>query len=360
MFNSKIKFAFALSFLSFFFTNCANNNDNVETTVEEDKANIEALFNDVITETEQLKAGCAVKSLDNFFNINQGNYLNSNWVDMLYTNLKNHLNITAYQTNKFSFNNHVGTHSWNSSNQYWTHSGSPTNQIVLELPDQMGATTNSVVIKASSYTDQSVSFDNYTYWLPTAFQVSANINGSDCIAAHLKSATYDNTSFQIPVSMALDLTLSPYNFEIKANRTAPNKVNVVLVAKNGGTEKFSLDVNLTYHNANYKTLNYFNDCTMAEGEFKYGDFTMPFSADFETARSLFNPTNVQVNALFDADVVYKGKEIANLDYKKDANGYADIYIVYKDETSEDMETYYKDFIERLELVVVEFTGAWPN
>ncbi|BDS11415.1 hypothetical protein [Aureispira anguillae] len=360
MMNSKLKFFFILSFMAFFLSNCDKNDPPIETTVEEDKENIKNLFNDVITETKALKAGCAMQAIDDFLNLDRGQALNSNWAEMLYNTLESHLNITAYQTNKFNFTNHVGTHSWNASTQNWTASSLPTDKIVLEMPAIMGANSNSVVATAHHYTDQQVSYNNYQYWLPTSLMANVSVNNEDCIGVDLKSATYDNTSFQIPVEMEMHLTLAPYVFEIKAKRTAPAKLNVEIIAKNNGTEKFSLVTDLTYDHANYETLDYFNDCIAASGEFKFGDFTLPFTADFETARSLFNPTNVQINTLFDADVFYKGNEIADLDYAKDYQGYADIHITYKDGTIEDTETYYDDFVDRLELVLVEFTGPWPN
>lgn len=359
MLNSKIRYAIVLAFMTFSLTNCTDDS-NVQTTVDEDKANIEGLFNEVITEAESLKGGCAVQGFDNFYNFTQGVAQNSNWVHDLYTKLKSHLNITTYQTGRFAFSNHFGTHSWDANTQSWNTNGSPNDKIVLQMPEQMGAVNNTIVATATSYSDQMVNFNQYQYWLPTALKASATVNGSPCIAAELVSASYDNTSFQIPVDMELNLTLEPYEFKIKAKRISAAKVNVELRAFNNGTEKFSLNTDLTYKNANYETLNYFNDCIMATGDFTFGDFKMPFSADFETARSLFNPSNTQVNALFDADVFYKGNEIADLDYRQDSKGYTDLYIVYKDETSEDLETYYKDFKDRLELVMVEFTGPWPN
>jgi hypothetical protein len=361
MFNFKLNFVFALAFVAIFFSNCTDKNDTViETTVEEDKENIENLFNDVITEAQALKGGCAAQAFDDFLNMDQGSALNSNWVDLIYNTLEAHLGITTYQTGKFNFGSHVGTHSWNSASQAWNSATSPTGKIVVEFPERMGATANTVVATADYYNDEMVMYNSYQYWLPTSFFAAAQVNNEECISAKLISADYDNTSFQIPVSMELEIKLAPYVFEITATRTAPSEVNVSLKAMNNGDEKFSLVVDLVYKNANYQTLNYFDDCESASGEFAFGNFKMPFTADFETARSLFNPTNTQVNALFDADVFYKDTEIANVDYAKDFQGYTDIVIVYKDGTSEDVETYYNDFLDRLELVVVEFTGAWPR
>ncbi|MFT5647993.1 MAG: hypothetical protein ACI976_002689 [Aureispira sp.] len=359
MFNFKLNFV--LFFVAILFSNCTDKTDTViETTVEQDKENIENLFNDVITEAQALENGCAVQAFDAFLNLNQGSALNSNWAELLYNSLEAEAGITTYQTGKFDFASYVGTYTWNIGSQTISSTNSPTDKIVVEFPEDMGATANTIVATADYYTDEMVMYNSYQYWLPTSFFAAAQINNEECISAKLVSATYDNTSFQIPVTMELEIKLSPYVFEITATRTAAAEVTVVLKAKNNGEEKFSLVADLVYKNANYQTLNYFNDCESASGEFTFGDFKMPYTADFKTARSLFNPTSTQVNALFDADIFYKGSEIANLDYAKDAQGYTDLLIVYKDETSEDVETYYNDFLDRLELVVVEFTGAWPR
>lgn len=362
MFNSKLNIIFALAFVAISFGSCTDKQDTVvETTVEEDKENIENLFNDVIAEAQALKNGCAIQAFDNFLNMDQGNALNSSWAELLYNTLEAHAGINTYQTGKFDFGSHVGTHTWNIGSQTWSTVSSPSNKIVVEFPEQMSATTNTVVATADYYTDQVVMYNSYQYSLPTSFFAAAQINNEECISAKLISAAYDNTSsFQIPVSFEMELKLSPYVFEITATRTAPAELNVALTAKNNGEEKFSLVTDLVFANANYQTLDYIEDCESASGQFVYGDFKIPFTADFKTARSLFNPTNTQINALFDADIFYKDSEIANLDYAKDAQGYADLLIVYKDETTEDMETYYNDFLDRLELVVVEFTGAWPR
>lgn len=358
MFNFKLNFIFVLSFVAIFFSNCTDKNDTVETTVEEDKENIENLFNDVITEAKALKNGCAAQGFDAFLNMDQGNALNSTWAKSLYNALEVHAGINTYQTGKFDFASLVGTYTWNIGSQTVSSTNSPTDKIIVEFPEEMGATTNTVVATADYYTDEMVMYNSYQYWLPTSFFAAARVNNEECVSAKLISATYDNTSFQIPVSMEMEIKLSPYVFEISATRTAPAELNVVLKAKNNGEEKFSLVTDLVFKNANYQTMHYVEDCESASGEFIFGDFRLPFTADFKTARSLFNPTNTQINDLFDADVFYKGNEIANLDYAKDAQGYADLLIVYKDETSEDVETYYNDFLDRLELVVVEFTGAW--
>jgi len=56
MFNFKLNFIFVLFFVTILFSNCTDEKDTViETTVVEDKENIDNLFNDVITEAQALK-----------------------------------------------------------------------------------------------------------------------------------------------------------------------------------------------------------------------------------------------------------------------------------------------------------------
>jgi len=359
MITSKLKLILVFSVIIFAFSNCEKTPDN-QTTVAEDKANIDGLLDEVIAEASALKAGCAVQHADDFFNLNQGSLLNSNWVDMIFNALKNHLSITTYQTSKFDFNSHVGTHSWSSSSQVWTGSSTPNNKIILEFPSQMGQSTNNVKVTADYYTDENVSYNGYSYWFPKTFNAKGEVGTDECYGAHLISATYDNTTYQIPIDAELHLKLSPYTFEIKMNRVAPEKFHVEIRAKNNGTEKFSLVTDLTYTHSNYQNWQIYGDCAKATGTFTFGDFAFPFTADFEIAQNLLNPSDNQINTLFDASLLYKGNEIADFDYAKDINGYADIIIKYSDGTTEDTETYYQEFLDDLEIIVVEFTGAWPN
>jgi len=334
---------------------------NSSTTVAEDKANIQQLFDDVITDGQNLKAGCGIQAIDNFLNIDQGNALNQYWAETVYNTLENHLNITAYQTNRFNFSNHVGTHSYHSSNQQWTKTNTPSNQAVLQFPSRMSSTSNDVEATLTGYNDQQVSFDGYQYWLPTSFDLEGKVGNSSCLGLKLNSASYDNTSSsQIPVNADFVLTFAPFTFEVKANKITDTKLSFDIVVKNNGTEAFQIlltEVNILDDNYYY----YYNydKFTSVEGKIIKGDFEIPFTADFESARQLFNPSDVQINSLFDADILYKGNNIGDLDYESNnGNSDADILITYKDGTVENTSTFYDNFLEELEIILAEFTGPW--
>jgi hypothetical protein len=360
MITSKLKFILVFSVIIFAFSNCEKTPEN-QTTVTEDKEKIDNLLDDIIAETKSLKQGCAVQHADAFLDLNYGSFLNSNWAEVIFTALRTHLNITVAQTSRFNFPNHLGTHTWNTISQVWNATAAPSDKAVLLFPSSMGQTANDVTLTTDHYTDELVTYNGYQYWFPTTMLASGVVGSEECYNVHLKSASYDNTSFQIPVEVEVDIKLSPYVFEIKASRAAdPTQAHVEFIAKNNGVEKFSLVADVTYRHANYQNLDFYNDCLSGSGTFSFGKFSIPFTADFENARNLLSPSDNQINNLFDATLLYDGAEIANFNFARDLNGYTDIMINYKDGSIEDTETYYRDFLDRLEIVVLEFTGAWPN
>lgn len=354
-----LKQTLILCLIALFFSNCDKAPTTpTTTTVAEDKVNIEGLLDDLITQTENLKAGCGIQSLDDFFNVNQGQLVNRYWAENLYNTLETHLNL-AYTnpSNRFNYSSHFGTHTWNATNQTWSSTGTPSNKIVLGFPTQMGLTTNGIVGTLHSYVDQSTSFDGNVYWLPTALLASFEVNSQECVKVDIQNVDYDNTTFDIPVDLEMTLTLAPYTFDIHITRTSATAFSFDIQAVNG-TDTLSLVFDATIGHSDYRNLR-FDDIATVEGTLTSGDFAFQFTGDYATANSLFNPTDNQINNLFDVDILYKGAAIADLDFESNnGNSESDILITYKDNSTEDTETFYQDFIDRLEIVLVEFTGPW--
>lgn len=359
MIVSKLKFILLFALTIVLFSNCdKKQEEDKKTTVAEDKENISKLFDDVVATTKDIKMGCGVQSLDKFFNIDGGVAQNTNWADNIFRSFESYIGINTTQNSKFDFSNHTGTYTWNHTLNSWQGTAAPLNKIVVAFPVEMNATTNSAILTADYYNDQNVSYNSYSYWLPTSFFAALNVDNQTCASADLKSATYDNTSsFQIPTSIELDLVLDPYLFEVKMNKTSATTINLEIVAKTDGKQKFAIAADLTYEHSNYQNLHLTDDCNTAEGTLTYGDFEIPFTADFKTVKNLLNPSNTQINELFDANILYKGDEIASLDFIENNNA-VDILIKYKDGSEESTDTYYNNFLDKLELVLLEFTGNW--
>ena len=71
-----------------------------------------------------------------------------------------------------------------------------------------------------------------------------------------------------------------------------------------------------------------------------------------------DPSNTQINAMTDVDVYYLNNNIGELTMQLTSSDENKVYIVYKDGTSEDVETYYDPFITNIEQILFPFLGDW--
>jgi hypothetical protein len=328
------------------------------TTVEEDKESIDDFSQRLLDETQALKDGCGITTIDDFFNINNGSALNQSWVDQIGTSLESHLNLAYIDQNKlFLPSNHYGTHSYAGS-QNWTQTSAPTDKVVVEMPALQGATNNSIMATLNSYTDQTVTIDGSQYKLPSAFDLNIKKSGADCIGFLLKSASYESGSFQIPTSAEFDLIMSPHTFNVNVTKNSPTEFNVKITAFNSGSEAFSINTDVILKNSDYESFDIDDDVKSFAGEFKIGDISIVYTANIEGAQNLLSPTPNQINSLYTAELQNNGTKIADLFYQENSNGETEIMIEYKDGTIEDTESIYTDFIDQLEIIVVGLTGSF--
>ena len=100
-----------------------------------------------------------------------------------------------------------------------------------------------------------------------------------------------------------------------------------------------------------------NDLSYAEGSFSHGNMMIKFSGDIGTLSQLDDPTPTQVNQLLSAEVFMYGVKIGDLDYREYQDE-VEIFIIYKDGSSENTSVYYDDLLDRLEMIVYDYSGEW--
>ena len=71
-----------------------------------------------------------------------------------------------------------------------------------------------------------------------------------------------------------------------------------------------------------------------------------------------DPSNTQINAMTDVDVYYSNSKIAELILQLNSNDDNEVYIIYTDGSSEDVETYYDPFLTNIEQILFPFLGDW--
>lgn len=350
--NKTLSALFALGLL-LFFASCDPQTDNTTTTVEEDKANVKQLFDDVVTQAEAIESGCGVQSFDQFFGLNNGVANNQQWVDMITRELERVLNYDYIeQTRELIFSNHTGTYQWDPNAMTFTYNNAPNNQIVVMAPSAQGRTTNNAEVTVSTYTQQSTTFDGMQYWFPNTADIDVLVDGSQCMGIDLKQASYDNGSFGMPTELAMDLMLAPFNFEINSSRTDGTTYDMKWTASNAGEKVFSLEVEMTFTDSDFSDFTS-DDIDRATGTFTYGDFSMPFDVNIKALNDLLNPSQTQINEMIKVSVNYKGNKIADLEFQE-GTANDSVIIIYRDNSTEDLYSEYKDLVERLEVVFSDF------
>lgn len=350
--NNKILSILGLSLSLVFFNSCEKKAK--ETTVEEDKENVEKLFDDIVVQAEDFKNGCGLRSIDNFYNLENGTARNQTWVDDITRALDAALDYDYIdQTRQFDFNRHAGTYQWNGTS--FTKSASPSDKVIVEAPARMGQPSNNAVATVSSYTQQSTTFDGTTYWLPNTTSLNVKVDNSDCMGLELEKAVYDNGTFMMPIDAKMNINLSPFDFEVATNRTTGNTYNMSMKALNAGNEKFGIEAEMTFADSDFSDFTG-EDVERAVGKITYGDFTLPFDVNIKALGDLINPSQTQINQMVQVSVEYQGKKIADLEFQ-DASTQT-IIIIYKDGSREDLYSEYEELADRLEVVFSDFVSQW--
>lgn len=352
-----------LSLIGISLLRCSEDKDDsttVETTVVEDKENIQNSLDNMISGMKSLKAGDGVTAFDNFLNMNNGEVLNENWIDNLFSNLDEQMDLSYVGDSKrFNFGTHTGTYSWNSFTGNWDKNNSPSDKIVLEFPAEASSGSNNAYLSMSNYNDKNVIFNDEQLWLPTSMIVIVKVDDQEVMNLNLKNVSYDNSNFSIPVEIDLEMRLEPYDFSVNAFRETSTKFHFDIEYSNNNSDSFSLASDITLNHSDYENLDPENDIKSVAGTVKYEEFSLQYSADIETLLSLDEPTANQINSLVNIDVYYNSKKIGDLEYR-DLDGEEEVFIVYKDGSSENSSVHYDDFIEDLELITLEFIGEWNN
>ncbi len=354
-----------LFLLSNLFVQCKKEEDDdndYQTEVSEDKEDIANSFDGVFDCIVNLKDGDAITAITNFINMQNGEVINEDWIEAIVEELDTYIDYDYIEDNRrFNFLSHVGTYTWNAVTETWSKSNSPTNKIILEFPSERNNNENNVILTFNSYNDQYVTFEDEQFWLPTSLQIDLKIDNIEIINLNAKNISYNNSNFSIPIDVNIDLTVKPYNFTITANKETDTKFHFELQCANNGVNNFTLSTDISIVNSDYENL--FDD-DVAEyiksitGEISYDKLSFPFKCDAEKLFALNDElTATQINTFIDVEVFYNDFKIGDLEYQNNNDAF-EVFIIYKDGSSENTDVYYMDFIEDLEALLINYTGAW--
>jgi len=270
-----------------------------ETSVAEDKANIQKTFDDLLMCTQDIKDSRAVTVLfKNFLNMSDGEALNEDWIEDMTEELEDVIDFDHIEDNsRFDLTYHAGTHIYNSASQTWLKTNNVTNKVIFQFPAEPNAASNNTELIIDMYTDKQVTIDGETLFLPTAMHTVMNVDNIKVFEVTVSNVTYaDNAGYQLPVEISAQMFMDPMEMDIEI-----------------------------------RTL---------------GDVASLLKLDDD-------PTETQINSALDLDVFFQDLKIADLEVNEDMET---VIIFYKDSTFEDSSIFYDGFWDDVSSLWSEYFG----
>jgi hypothetical protein len=407
------KFIFIVFVLLSFLTVGCKDDDNSKdepTTVEEDKANIQASFDRTKNLIENFKRGSFFQFADQFidyqekyveeyyyyrvsgeyvFNENTGEYeftpyyygnysynestgeyehtpgvglyeqysygyyddVISEFVELMGEKLEDVVDIDRIgNENRFNFAAFTGRYVWNNSGSRWDKTDN--NAIIALFPSSENKGSNDCEAAITAYEDKRCDIEGSNIYLPTKANIYFKKDGEKLFSADV-SANFSD--YGIPKQVTANVYAKPLSFDVSLTQESASK--------------FKADVSIADETKSENNLIISCEATLSNGLTQYSDFddmelnVLKFSliqhelsivgtVDFKTLGNL-SKTAKNINECTNFEVFYKTQKTGTLTVVDlDDNQY--LYIVYKDGTKENTSIYYDAFIEDIEAIFEKY------
>ncbi len=326
-----------------------------ETTVEEDKANIQKTFDDLLMCTQDIKDSRAVTVLfKNFLNMSDGEALNEDWLEDLSGELEDVMDLEHIEDNsRLDLAHHAGTHVYNASDEKWSKSNDVNDRMIFRFPASPMETTNNVELVMDMYQDKMVTIDQETMFLPTAMHASMSIDGVKAFEVTVSKVTYaDNAGYELPVEIEAELFMDPMEMNINVERVSTTSYEMDMDFSDGNLCDIGISAQMELKDDDFENLTD-ESVRSAAVQVNVGKLSIQTLGDLATLITLDDPTDTQINNLLDLDVLFDDVKIGDLEINQDMET---ILIFYKDGTSEDSSVFYEGFFDDVSAIWEEFFG----
>jgi hypothetical protein len=346
-------FVFALS--ATFVVSCSkdttSNTDG--TSVADTKAFISSTSENSLTCIRGIRDGDAAQALIKFLALSNGNVGNENWID----DMKNALEIAMGKqiaiddaNSKFDFAAYRGVFTWNGGSGTFSKTSSPG--IYVNFPSEPAQTNNNVNIKFTNYLDGLYQANSKNIYLPTAVNASVLKDNTE-IANVAYTGTFSTGDFPSPVNVVCTVFLKPHNYKVSVSRINSTKFSVH--AELGGDCSSVVDATVSFNNGDYNNFDIEDDLDKVEVTYAKGDFSIKGTWDAKTYYLLTSPTTPDLNNSFHFTINRSGNKIGDLQFK-DVGGDKNLFIYYKDGTSENTSVYYDPFLDSFKSILRPYFG----
>jgi len=326
-----------------------------ETTVEEDKVNIQQTFDDVLQCVENFKNGNSIDVIfRDFLNLSNGEPLNDLWLEELTSDLSSVINLDDIENNqRFDISFYAATYTYNIANSSWSKTLDQSNRVVFEFPSKPTATENNAELVLENFVDAGVTIDSETIYLPVSFDMIFDVDGARVTEINLNNVQYaSNADFEIPVVLDLSIFMDPLTMTFAVSRNSTTSFNLLFTATDDDACDISLAGSLELDHDDYENLKE-TDIKKVTFELKLNKLKVQSLSGIAEFIKSEDRTENDFNTLIDLEVLFEDVKIGDLEWDETNDAFI---IVYKDGTKEDSAIYHDGFFDDLADLWVEFFG----
>ncbi|MGV3503503.1 MAG: hypothetical protein ACO1O1_07320 [Adhaeribacter sp.] len=289
--------------------------------------------------------------------LEDGEALNEDWVETITEELSETADLERISDDgRFNLATFAGTYTWNKTSETWIKTTNSSGQMVLIFPATPGAASNNCEFKITEYADEAHNIDGDQVYLPKVLKASLKKENSEIFSLNLAVTYNASGSLVVPVDFNLGLKLSPVTYNLSLKRLTNTQFETKFAFQKDTDCATTLSTVVSFAHDDYE--NYFDDeedINTIQAEITKGDLTIGGTWDVKAYNKLADPTTEQTNSTLNLTVKHQGQKTGDLKLK-DVGNDTNLFVFYKDGTSENASIYYDPFISDLDNELQDYFG----
>lgn len=325
-----------------------------ETTVAEDKVFLSNSVNSVYSCISDLHNGSLANLFYSFTGMTNGDMNNDDWIGDMIDSLDNVKDLSIIEGFNFSMPFYQGIYNYSAGS--WTTSAL-SGQVQANFPSSPSSGTNDcrLTITQAAMSGQYV-VDNDTFHLPQNLSYSIARNGSTLSTMNITgSYTANSSGFPLPQVVNINYHLEPFDYSINVSQNNSTSYQLDYGMQTGGSCQMDIHADLTFANDDFENFEISEDLTAVAFTVTRGDLRIEGTWNAQAYYAISNPTASQINSTIDFKVFHQSQKIGDLRFVDNGNG-NELYIFYKDGTSENTSVYHDPFTDDLDALLLAKWG----
>ncbi len=336
------------------FQSCKKDKDD-ELTTAEAKALIATANQDLSALVTSVKEGQAAELIEKFMDFSKkkiaGTKGTEGWMDDMFDQLDQVIDLDQLDSEldnegRFYFSHYLGRYTWDYASNSWIKTS--LDHIEFAFPSEENSATNDVLFSLDSYTDAQATLEGDVVWIPTSLHASVKQNGVKLIGFDVNEIDFDSNLFYFYKKVDVSLFFSPVTVNtLYDNRTATNFYAAYDISN--GTQSFGMSADLNtlvvltedFDEQDFQDVS--GEININNLDFVY-DVNLEHIADYND-----NPTDAQINADINVNVLVDDTQIGSLFFENEA-----VYIVYNDGSRELFQEAFSDVINDINDAMLDY------